>query len=196
MNANVDLRQLAVRRDQNARPVDHRSRRLWSRFVLPGTVIVGFLAVFAWGARDSLLPSRPVTVASVLTSRSELQQEGTSLFQAAGWVEPRPTPVLVTALGEGVVEQLLVVEGQEVQAGQPVARLVEADARLAVRAAEAELQLRTAELESAQTALQSARTNVDQPVHLEAAGAEADAMLAQKETELGSLPFLLRSAES
>src|SRR5205823_6769288 len=109
MNSNVDLQQLAVRRDGAAAPQLRRPRHLASRYLLPGVVLVGFLAVVAWAARDSLLPSRPVTVMPVLTTRAEVRQEGTPLFQAAGWVEARPTPVLVTALAEGVIDQLLVV---------------------------------------------------------------------------------------
>jgi RND family efflux transporter MFP subunit len=78
------------------------------------------------------------------------------LFQSAGWVEARPTPVVVSALAEGVVEELLVVEGQEVKAGQTVARLIDADARLALAAAVADAKLRQAELTVARAALRSA----------------------------------------
>src|SRR5262249_55525296 len=124
MNPNVDLRQLAVRRERPPAAGLARPRHLLSRYVLPAAVLLGFTALAGWSARDSLLPARPVTVVPVLTTRAEVRQEGTPLFQSAGWIEPRPTPTLVTALTEGVVEQLLVVEGQEVQAGEPVARLL------------------------------------------------------------------------
>jgi RND family efflux transporter MFP subunit len=192
----VDLRQLAVRRDGEAPHPPARPRHLVSRYLLPAAVLVGFLGVLGWAARDSLLPSRPVTVVPVLVSRVELHQEGTPLFQAAAWVEPRPTPVLVTALSEGVVDRLLVVEGQQVKAGEPVATLIDADARLALRAAEADLRLRRADVAGARGALRAARTNAEQPAHLRAALAEAEAMLAGKETELAGLPFQLRSAEA
>src|SRR5438132_1187895 len=178
MNANVDLRQLAVRRDLPAEPA--RRRHFVTRYLLPGVVLLGFLGVSGWAARESFLPSQPVTVVPVVTTRAEVQQSGAALFQAAGWVEPRPTPVLVTALTEGVIEQLLVVEDQAVQAGEPIARLVEADARLTLAGAEAEQQLRQAELAGMKAALSAARTNVAQPVQLEAASAEAGALLAQK----------------
>src|SRR5437867_3511062 len=144
MSANVDLRQLAVRRTGSAPPPLARRRPWLTRYALPGVVLLGFAAVIAWSARDRLLPSKPVTVVPVLTSRAEVQQEGTPLFQAAGWIEPRPTPVLATALAEGVIEKLLVVEGQPVKKGEPVARLIEADTRIGVRTAEADLRLRKA----------------------------------------------------
>jgi RND family efflux transporter MFP subunit len=197
MNPDVDLRPLAVRRDGPTAPTPARRRRhLTTRYLLPGAVLLGFLGVMAWSARDSLRPSRPVTVVPVLATRAEVRQGGAPLFQAAGWVEPRPTPVLVTALTEGVVDQLMVVEGQAVKAGQPVARLIDADARLALAAAEADLRLRKSELAGARAALAAARTNARHPLRLKSAFAEAEAMLAQKETELGNLPFQLRAAEA
>jgi RND family efflux transporter MFP subunit len=198
MSTDVDLRQLAVRRDGGeAGPAAGRRRRhLASRYLLPGAILFGFLAVLAWAARDSLLPARPVTVVPVLAVRAELRQEGTPLFQAAGWVEPRPTPAVVTALAEGVVGELLVVEGQEVKAGEPVARLLDADARLGVKAAESDLRLRQAEAARARAALKAARANLERPAHLKAALAEAEALLARKETEVAALPFQLRAAQS
>ncbi len=197
MNANVDLRQLAVRRDGDTPSLPSRhGKHLITRYLLPAAILLGFLGLAGWAARDSLLPSKPVAVVPVLTTRSEMQQEGTPLFQAAGWIEPRPTPVVVTSLTEGVIERLLVVEGQEVKAGEPVAVLIATDARLSLKSAEAELRLRKAEVASAQAALQSAWTNNEQPVQLRAALAEVEATFAQKETEFASLPFQLRSAKA
>jgi len=197
MNPNVDLRQLAVRRDEPpAAPVARRPRRWLTRVVLPAAALLGFAAVTAWAARDSLLPSRPVTVVPVLATRGEVSREGEPLFQSAGWVEPRPTPVLVPALAEGVVDKLLVVEGQEVKAGETVATLIDADAKLALKAAEADLRLRRAELKSAQAARIAAAVNVDKPAHLQAALAEAEAMLAHEQAHQAELPFQVRAAEA
>ncbi|MCU0879705.1 MAG: efflux RND transporter periplasmic adaptor subunit [Pirellulaceae bacterium] len=94
------------------------------------------------------------------------------------------------------MEELLVVEGQEVRADQPVARLVDADARLNLREAESTLQLREAERDGAQAVLTAAKQNLEQPVHLEAAHAEAEAALATLETEIKNLPFLVQAAEA
>jgi multidrug efflux pump subunit AcrA (membrane-fusion protein) len=196
MNPNVDLRQLAVRRTAGSAPEPARRRHLVSRFLLPGAVLVGFAVLAGWAARDSLLPARPVTVVPVLATRAEVRQEGAALFQAAGWVEPRPTPVLVTGLAEGVVERLLVVEGQEVKADEPVARLIDAEARLALDGAEADRQLREADLASARATLECARVHATHPIHLEAALAEADAVLAKTRTELAALPFQLKASEA
>jgi len=197
----LDLRQLAVHRgpkgEEHGPAVGpkHRSH-LFTRYVLPGGLLLGFLGLIGWSARTSLLPTRAVTVMPVLSAKAELRQAGTPLFQAAGWVEPRPTPIVVTALAEGVVERLLVVEGQAVQAGEPVATLIEADARLALEGAEAELRLREADLAKARAQLVSAQNRIKYPLHLKAPLAEAEAALAKVQTELASLPAKLAAAEA
>jgi RND family efflux transporter MFP subunit len=197
MNPNVDLRQLAVRRENPpAAAAARRPRRWLTRIVLPAAVLLGFLAVTAWAARDSLLPSRSVTVVPVLATRGEVSHEGEPLFQAAGWVEPRPTPILVPALAEGVVDKLLVVEGQDVKAGETVATLIDADAKFALQAAEADLRLRQAELKSAQATRAAAAVNLEKPAHLRAALAEAEAELAHEQGHLAELPFQARAAEA
>jgi len=197
----LDLRQLAVHREtsqggEKAVRGPRRRLSLLTRYVLPGGLLLGFLGLIAWSARTSLLPSRPVTVMPVLSARTEVQQAGTPLFQAAGWVEARPTPIVVTALAEGVVERLLVVEGQAVKAGEPVATMIEADARLELEKAEAELRLREAELARSRAKLVAAKNRIQNPVHLEAPLAEAEAALAKAKTELTALPEQLASAEA
>lgn len=194
MSSPIDLRQLAVERPAES-PLPRRRHRLM-RWGLPLAIVAGFASLLAWSARDHWLPARPVTVAPVLLVRADVQQAGTPLFQAAGWIEPRPTAVVASALVEGVVQELLVIEGQEVEAGQPLARLVDADARLAMQEAEAELALRSAERDSIRASLAAAQTNLDQPVHLQAALAESEAALAALDLEIENLPFALRAAEA
>lgn len=196
MASQIDLRQLAVQRPATG-PASLPRRRAWlTRWGIPLAIIAGFVGIVGWSARAHWLPAKSVTVVPVILTRAEVQEAGTPLFQAAGWIEPRPTAVMCSALVEGVVEELLVVEGQEVEAKAPVARLVDAEARLNLREAESNLQLREAERDGVQAVLTAARKNVDQPVHLEAAHAEAEAALATLETEIKNLPFLVKVAES
>ena len=96
----------------------------------------------------------------VVVSRAEIKQEGTPLFQAAGWIEPRPTAVIASSLAPGVIEELLVVEGQSVKKGEPVAQLIAADAEIALREAQSTLQLREAELKRAEATLVAAQANL------------------------------------
>ena len=192
----VDLRDLAVDRGGTSVTALRARRNVFSRYVLPAALLLGFLALIAWAARDLLLPPRAVTVVPVFSTTSEFQQQGTPLFQAAGWIEPRPTPLRVAALAPGVVEELLVVEDQAVKRGEPIAELVRDDAKLKHDAALANLQLRHAELEESEASLAAAETRFKQPVHLEASLNQAEAALASLNTELKNLPFELRRAEA
>jgi HlyD family secretion protein len=194
--AEVDLRQLAIPRSDPAGTTLQPRRHFLTRYLLPGCLVVGFLALVAWASWDWIFPPRPVTVVPVYASHARVQREGTPLFKAAGWIEPRPTPVRVAALAPGVVDQLLVVEDQPVKAGEPVAELVKEDARLAYERALADLKLREAEAEEAQAALTAAKVRFEQPVHLEAALAESEAALAKIATELANLPYATRRAEA
>ena len=192
----VDLKQLAVDRSDSASRGIAPPRRIVSRIVLPLVLIVGFLGMFAWAARDAFLPRSKVTVIPVHTSRQEFQTAGTPLFKAAGWVEPRPTPIRVAALAEGVIKELLVVEDQTVKTDEPIAHLVDDDAKLLLEAAQATLRLRTAELNQCQASLEAALTNLKEPTYLMAAAAEAGAELAKVETALTTLPFHIVANEA
>jgi HlyD family secretion protein len=192
----VDLQALAVDRSSPGGQIVRRPRHWLSRYLLPAGLILGFAGVLAWSLRDRLLPAAPVTVVPVTATRSVSMATDTPLFQAAGWVEPRPTPVLVSSLVEGVVERLTVIEGQEVQAGEPIAYLVDADARLAIRQAEAELALRKAELSFAEATLVAADKLLADPISRLADLADAEAQLSKVETELARLPSQIEAAEA
>ena len=198
MTAEVDIKQLAIVRGDGptTTPAASARRRVLSRYLIPGVLIIGFATLVAWASRDALLPPQPVWVVPVLASQSTSQSEGTPLFQAAGWIEPRPTPIRVAALAPGVVERLLVVQDQAVKAGEPVAELVRADAQLAHDGESASLRLRQAEMREMQAALKAAETRLEQPVHLQAALGEAEASLAEIATSLKNLPFETRRAEA
>ena len=97
----VDLRDLAVDRRGTSVTALRARRNVFSRYVLPAALLLGFLALIAWAARDIVLPPQSVTVVPVFSTTSEFQQQGTPLFQAAGWIEPRPTPLRVAGTGAG-----------------------------------------------------------------------------------------------
>ena len=193
-NPQVDLRELAVDRSEPpARGVPSR-RHLFTRYVIPSVLIAGFIGLLVWTTWSFIFPPRKVTVATVFATTAQLQQAGIPLFQAAGWIEPRPTPVRVPALASGVVAKLLVVEDQVVRSGEPIALLVEEDARLAYRRAVSELALREADLDASEAVLEAAKVRHQQPVHLDASVSEAEASLARIDTEVRNLPFLIRRA--
>ena len=193
----LDLSQLAVDRGPQKTVDTNGPRRAWlTRYVLPGGIFVAFLSLFAWAARDTFLPATSVTVTPVVVSRAEIKQAGTPLFQAAGWIEPRPTAVIASSLAPGVIEELLVVEGQKVQQGEPVAQLIAADAEIALREAQSTLQLRIAELQRAEATLIAAQANLQQPSELQADHADAEAKLANTRLTLNNLPFQLEAARA
>jgi HlyD family secretion protein len=195
MTSKVDLSQLAIEREPT-RPRIRRRPHVVSRFVLPLSLVGGFFALLLWAGWGYLFPAQSVTVVPVLVSSAHAGQAGTPLFKAAGWIEPRPTPIRVAALAPGVVESLLVVEDQAVQAGEPVAELIKEDARLAYDRSRATLKLREAALKEAQAVENAANTRYEQPVHLQAALGEASAALAAVETEIKNLPFAERRAQA
>lgn len=193
----VDLQQLAFQRQTPSAAASISTRRHWlTRYVLPGTILLGFAGLFAWAAQDALLPAHAVTVTPVIVTRAEMRQEGTPLFQAAGWIEPRPTSVVVTALAPGVVKDLFVVEGQRVKQGEPLAKLIEIDAKLSLQQAQAALRLCDADVQNAHAALTAAQTTLANPNELEAALADAESMLAETKLSLGNLPFMIEAAQS
>lgn len=107
----------------------------------------GFAILFLSLFQDRLLPAPLVKTATVLATAgtaSSTEKPGAGpaddalpmLFQASGWVEPDPFPVKATALIDGVVASVQVLEGQPVQKGEVIATLVDDDARLKRAAAE------------------------------------------------------------
>ena len=173
-----------------------KRKRLISRLAIPGAIVGGFLCLMLFTAGKQFMPQHPVTVMPVMVTESHSVQTGTPLFQAAGWVEPRPQAVGVAALAPGVVDELLVVEGQLVERDEPIARLFTKDAELLVRQSNANLALRQGELARCEAEYKAAMARVDQPVHLEVLLAEANGMLAKSKTELARLPFQIEAAKS
>lgn len=129
--------------------------RWGTRVLLPAGIILVTAGMLGYSALDSFMPTVEVWVAPVVVREDD--QSGAAaaagepavLVQAPGWVEPNPFAITVQALAEGVIEQVLVLEGQSVEADQVVAKMIEADARLAVRSADADFEARLAALERA-----------------------------------------------
>lgn len=196
-NSNLDLSQLALNRSPTRPPAADPRRNKWLvRYVLPAIILLGFVVLLLATAGIQLWPRTTVTVMPVIVKRGTVSQAGTPLFQAAGWIEPRPTPVTVPALISGVIEHLLVVEGQQVKQGEPIAHLIAIDAELRVERAQALLAQRQSELSRAQAEQRAAETRLSKPVHLHALLADAQSLLAKAKTEYDKLPFLITAADA
>lgn len=193
----LDLSKLAIDRAPPGAVATRPHRRRWlSRYVVPIGILVGFLGLVGASAGRGWLPRQAVRVVPVIVKQGIEQPGGSTLFQAAGWVEPRPTAVSVPALAAGVIEALLVVEGQQVTEGEPIARLIAIDAELAVKQAAAKLKLREGELLRAEAERDAAVIRFEQPVHLRVQLADANSVLAKAKTEIAKLPFLIEAAEA
>jgi RND family efflux transporter MFP subunit len=152
-----------------------------TRVLLPWAVIGAVVALLAYAARDTLLPATPVRVVPVVlrTATDGAGGPGTFSVQAPGWVEPDPYAVAVTALADGVVEEVLVLEGQPVKKGDVVARMVADDARISLARAEAAVLEREGELKQAEAVREAALRDWENPIERTRAVAFGEAMLAE-----------------
>lgn len=146
-----------ARQAEDAEPpeIPRPSSRWKTRILVPATIVAGTLGLLAYSARGTLQAATEVQVIPVITDSPAGARaiEGTDstgtapripsasslLVQAPGWIEPAPFATIVPALAEGVVHEVLVLEGDRVEAGQVIARFIDTDARLAVDSAEAQL---------------------------------------------------------
>jgi RND family efflux transporter MFP subunit len=114
-------------------------------WTIPFGIAMGFALLFFALFRDRLLPAPDVEVAIVLgtnststepTTTSEKVASGAMLFQASGWIEPDPLPIKATSLVDGVIDTVVVLEGQDVKKDDVLATLISEDAKLALATAE------------------------------------------------------------
>jgi len=192
------------------RPSVPRPPSRWkSRILVPGVILAAAGALLLYTARDALRPAIPVAVVPVVQREPAAPTAATAaptaspapsraevIAQAAGWVEPDPFPINISALTDGVVREVLVLEGDAVEPGQVVARLVDDDARLALAAARAERDRRAADLALAEADLAAAQTRWDNPVDRTRDVAAAESALARARAELEKLPADLAAEEA
>lgn len=176
--------------------------------VVPVLVAGGTVSVLLGSAWPMVQPAREVRVAQAVFDRSapaaaapetSVGNRGASdvpTVQAAGWLEAEPFYVACAALADGVVESIEVLEGDRVERGEVIARLVAEDAELRLRRAEAERAEARAGLERARAELAAAKRVWNEPVELERAVATGRAALAEARAELAQLPSLVESAKA
>lgn len=185
-------------------------RRAMLPILIPVGVALCTAALIAWNAWPVVRPSRTIEVTQALfvsgSAPSELENDdaqdeaigvqGTRAVQAAGWLESEPYVTVATALTDGVIEEMLVLEGDLVERGQIIARMVEDDARLALDRANAQLARAEASRAESQAELLAAQEIWDEPYALESAVKSAEASLLERSAELDQLPSLIRVEES
>lgn len=130
-------------------PVASKTWRDRAATLLPWVLLSGFSALLLLLLGDRLVPAREVTLGRVVVIEGEADavpavspsnaENLPPLFQASGWIEPDPLPVKATALIDGVVREVHVLEGAAVKEGQILANLIDDDAKLNLRTAESRL---------------------------------------------------------
>ncbi len=172
-----------------------------TRVLLPLVLLVSVAVILAYAARAALWPSVEVwVVPAVAAPNSTPAREAspgsapTVVAQAPGWIEADPYFINVPALTPGVVKEVLVLEGERIEAGQVVARLIDDDARLEVRRSAAELDMRSAEVSRARAALEAAqararevRDEVQRKRELVEAGGLSEGQFVRLELRLDAL---------
>jgi HlyD family secretion protein len=125
------------------REPESQAARKVPAWIIPLGLLACFALLFFALFRDRLLPAPDVSTATVLATASEetatttnTSSGGSMLFQASGWIEPDPLPTKATALIDGVIDQVHVLEGQVVTQGEALATLIDSDAKLALASAE------------------------------------------------------------
>lgn len=127
------------------------------RYVLPIAIVAAAALLLVRAGWEAWVPAIEVEVEPVVTRPAvgaeasaavggadprpgAAPRAGSSVVaQAPGWIEPDPFAITVQSLVPGVVEAVLVLEGERVSAGDGIARLVSVDAELGLLRAQAEL---------------------------------------------------------
>ena len=136
-------------------------RKWLLRIGLPAAVLLAAATILLIASWSVLRPATSVQTMAVVIRQVETDEPiqiqddlaENSVVQAPGWVEADPFSVYAGALTEGVVKNVLVLEGDQVKQGQPVATLVDDDAVIGLRKAEASVQHLIADLDLAKAKL-------------------------------------------
>jgi len=171
--------------------------------LIPVAVLLATLALITWSAWPVVRPARRVSVVQAVFQRADdasLRSVADTpaldvpTVQAPGWLEAEPFFVSCTALADGIVESIEVLEGDRVQAGDVVARLVAEDSEIRLRRAEAALARSEADLLIARSEHEAAERAWADPIELDRAVESGRAAVAEVEAEIAQLPSLIESA--
>lgn len=136
MNANSPNLGQLISKNDDAPPKTGKRLAVW---LLPLALAAGFILVFAILFRDRLLPAKAVEMATAVGIEEQIEtrpesespaRTGSLLFQASGWIEPDPLPIKATALVDGIVDEVHVLEGELVKKGDLLATLIGIDTEL------------------------------------------------------------------
>ena len=181
-------------RPQAGNDIPMPRQKFWLRLGVPVLIIAGTAALLLGTSWDLIRVRREVRAVPVGLRTIEIQasaapaRDGAVVVQAPGWVEADPYDVYVSALTDGVIRDILVLEGDHLEAGQPVALLIDADARLELRGAEAMVAEQRGRLAIEEASLVAAELDRRELVFLDRRVAVAEAEQASIAAELAGFP--------
>lgn len=176
--------------------------RFTARVVVPVAILTFAVAIIGITAADAFerAPKVRVTPVAVIASRTA-EPPASGGIQAAGWIEPAPFATEVRALREGVVTEVLALEGSRVEKDQLLATLDRAEQEIALEQANAELRIAEADASAREVVALAAEETLVRAIEperrlrvAESALEEAIALIAQLEAQIEEARFAAREA--
>lgn len=171
--------------------------RFLTRVAIPAAILgtaAALIALTSWRALERLPEARVAPVAVIASDSAQAQASGG--IQAPGWIEPAPFAIEVRALREGVVADVLALEGSRVEAGEVLVTLEQAAEAIALARQDAALRLAEAEVASKAAALRAADRTLALALDAEHAVREAEAALREAEAARAKLAAQIAQAEA
>ena len=167
----------------NNKSIPEPSRNFMTRLGIPLAIVGITFVVLLLASWKSIQSTHKVDAVAVVMRNVETDTpissttDSESVIQAPGWVEAEPYSVYAGALTEGVVEEILVLEGDAVKKNQPVAILVSDDAELVLKKSKATERLKTGELNAATALMHELADEYNRKKPLVVTGAVAEGPL-------------------
>jgi HlyD family secretion protein len=155
MTSSSQVSYLSTATESMDRVIGKPGRRRWPLLAGTGVALVAVVALIVWllpGAHSIAVKASETQIATV---RREPFQDYVPLRAEAAPL----TQTLVTAVEGGQVEKVLVLDGSEVAAGQPLARLINPQLRRTVVAQEADIAGKLGDVSNQELTLQRAQAD-------------------------------------
>lgn len=179
-------------------PENHRPRiRLVTRVLVPGLILgvtAALIAYTSWRTFERLPEAAVSPVAIVASASAPRGAEGG--LQAPGWIEPAPFATEVRALREGVVTEVLALEGAQVAMGDVLATLDRGAESIALARREAEVRLADAQVVTAQAAVDAAERTLSLTLEADRMVRDAQSALSEAEAMRAKLDADIAEAEA
>ena len=153
------------------------------------------LAVIAAGAAWWLLRAENVPQVQTVTARVAATGQGSTVLNASGYVTARRKATVSSKI-TGKVVQVLIEEGMEVQEGQVLARLDDANVLASLALAQAQLDSAQSEIKETEVQLAESGRNLRRLSNLADSGITSEANLDTAQADVDSLKARLETQEN